>query len=171
AINHEGSALNRTFQTSLPAGDYCDVQSGKGVTVNGSGQFTATVPAGTAVALHANARTCSGGGGTNPDPGPGNGSSGASFGVNATTQPGQNIHVTGDQAALGNWNPANAPKLDPATYPVWKLDVALPAGTTFAYKYVRKDAAGNVTWESGANRTATVPASGKVTLTADVWRG
>ncbi|PSK73027.1 glycosidase [Streptomyces sp. CS149] len=171
AINHEGSALNRTFQTSLPAGDYCDVQSGKGVTVNGSGQFTATVPAGTAVALHANARTCSGGGGTNPDPGPGNGSSGASFGVNATTQPGQNIHVTGDQTALGNWNPANAPKLDPATYPVWKLDVALPAGTTFAYKYVRKDAAGNVTWESGANRTATVPASGKVTLTADVWRG
>ncbi|MFD7746172.1 carbohydrate-binding module family 20 domain-containing protein [Streptomyces sp. NPDC059698] len=166
AINHEGSALTRTFRTSLPAGDYCDVQSGKGVTVNGSGQFTATVPAGAAVALHAGARTCSGGG-TNP----GTGSSGASFGVTATTQPGQNIHVTGDRAALGDWNPASAPKLDPAAYPVWKLDVALPAGTTFAYKYVRKDAAGNVTWESGANRTATVPASGKVALTADVWRG
>ncbi|MDX2402351.1 alpha-amylase family glycosyl hydrolase [Streptomyces microflavus] len=170
AINHDGSSLTRTFQTSLPAGDYCDVQSGRGVTVNGSGQFTATLGGGTAVALHANARTCSGGGGPNPDPGPGNGQSGASFGVNATTQPGQNIYVTGDQAALGNWNPANAPKLDPATYPVWKLDVNLPAGTSFAYKYVRKDASGNVTWESGANRTATVPSSGKVTLTADVWR-
>ncbi|MEV0883219.1 carbohydrate-binding module family 20 domain-containing protein [Streptomyces microflavus] len=170
AINHEGSSLTRTFQTSLPAGDYCDVQSGRGVTVNGSGQFTATLGGGTAVALHANARTCSGGGGSNPDPGPGNGQSGASFGVNATTQPGQNIYVTGDQAALGNWNPANAQKLDPASYPVWKLDVNLPAGTSFAYKYVRKDAGGNVTWESGANRTATVPSSGKVTLTADVWR-
>ncbi|MFW3462348.1 carbohydrate-binding module family 20 domain-containing protein [Streptomyces microflavus] len=170
AINHEGSSLTRTFQTSLPAGDYCDVQSGRGVTVNGSGQFTATLGGGTAVALHANARTCSGGGGPNPDPGPGNGQSGASFGVNATTQPGQNIYVTGDQAALGNWNPANAPKLDPASYPVWKLDVNLPAGTSFAYKYVRKDGQGNVTWESGANRTATVPSSGKVTLTADVWR-
>lgn len=170
AINHEGSSLTRTFQTSLPAGDYCDVQSGRGVTVNGSGQFTATLGGGTAVALHANARTCSGGGGPNPDPGPGNGQSGASFGVNATTQLGQNIYVTGDQAALGNWNPANAPKLDPATYPVWKLDVNLPAGTSFAYKYVRKDGQGNVTWESGANRTATVPSSGKVTLTADVWR-
>ncbi|MFJ1951863.1 carbohydrate-binding module family 20 domain-containing protein [Streptomyces microflavus] len=170
AINHDGSSLTRTFQTSLPAGDYCDVQSGRGVTVNGSGQFTATLGGGTAVALHANARTCSGGGGPNPDPGPGNGQSGASFGVNATTQPGQNIYVTGDQAALGNWNPANAPKLDPASYPVWKLDVNLPAGTSFAYKYVRKDAGGNVTWESGANRTATVPSSGKVTLTADVWR-
>ncbi|MFC9032575.1 carbohydrate-binding module family 20 domain-containing protein [Streptomyces arboris] len=170
AINHEGSSLTRTFQTSLPAGDYCDVQSGRGVTVNGSGQFTATLGAGTAVALHANARTCSGGGGSNPDPGPGNGQSGASFGVNATTQLGQNIYVTGDQAGLGNWNPAAALKLDPATYPVWKLDVNLPAGTSFAYKYLRKDASGNVTWESGANRTATVPTSGKVTLTADVWR-
>ncbi|QNE77804.1 glycosidase [Streptomyces finlayi] len=166
ALNHEGSALTRTFQTSLPAGDYCDVQSGKAVTVNGSGQFTATLGAGTALALHVNARTCTGGGGT----GPGTGTSGASFGVNATTQPGQNIYVTGNQAALGSWNTANAPKLDPATYPVWKLDVSLPAGTAFEYKYVRKDASGNVTWESGANRTATVPASGKVTLTADVWR-
>lgn len=172
AINHEGSSLTRTFQTSLPAGDYCDIQSGKGVTVNGSGQFTATLAANTALALHTGARTC-GGGSTDPgtDPGTGTGTSGASFGVNATTQLGQNIYVTGNQSALGNWNPAGALKLDPATYPVWKLDVSLPAGTTFEYKYVRKDANGNVTWESGANRTATVPSSGKVTLTSDVWRG
>ncbi|MEU8709035.1 alpha-amylase family glycosyl hydrolase [Streptomyces sp. NPDC048565] len=89
AINHEGSSLSRTFQTSLPAGDYCDVQSGNGVTVDGSGQFTATLGANTAVALHVDARTCTG---------------------------------------------------------------------------------GNITWESGADRTATVPSSGKVALTADVWR-
>ncbi|MFE7464149.1 carbohydrate-binding module family 20 domain-containing protein [Streptomyces sp. NPDC057499] len=167
AINHEGSALTRTFQSSLPAGDYCDIQSGKGVTVNGSGQFTATLGADTALALQVNARTCSGGGTTEP----GTGTSGASFGVNATTQPGQNIYVTGDQGALGNWNTAAALKLDPAAYPVWKLDAALPAGTSFAYKYLRKDASGNVTWESGTNRTATVPATGRVTLTNDVWRG
>ncbi|MGW6208739.1 carbohydrate-binding module family 20 domain-containing protein [Streptomyces sp. NPDC055089] len=172
AINHEGSSLTRTFQTSLPAGDYCDIQSGNGVTVNGSGQFTATLGANTALALQTGARTCTGGGTGPTDPtDPGTGTSGASFGVNATTQLGQNIYVTGNQSALGNWNPASAPKLDPATYPVWKLDVSLPAGTTFEYKYVRKDASGNVTWESGANRTATVPSSGKVTLTADVWRG
>ncbi|MEW1690694.1 carbohydrate-binding module family 20 domain-containing protein [Streptomyces sp. NPDC091265] len=169
AINHEGSSLTRTFQTSLPAGAYCDIQSGNGVTVNGSGQFTATLGADTALALQTGARTCSGGG-TGPTD-PGTGTSGASFGVNATTQPGQNIYVTGSQSALGSWNPATAPKLDPAAYPVWKLDVSLPAGTSFEYKYVRKDASGNVTWESGANRTATVPASGKVALTGDVWRG
>ncbi|MBT2393653.1 alpha-amylase family protein [Streptomyces sp. ISL-1] len=58
AINHESWALTRTFQTSLPAGDYCDVQNGRGVTVNGSGQFTATLGPNTAVALHVNARGC-----------------------------------------------------------------------------------------------------------------
>ncbi|MCX4786271.1 MULTISPECIES: carbohydrate-binding module family 20 domain-containing protein [unclassified Streptomyces] len=164
AINHEGSSLTRTFQTSLPAGDYCDIQSGNGVSVDGSGRFTATLGANTALALQVGARTCSGGGTTDP------GTSGATFGVNATTQLGQNIYVTGSHGALGNWNTGSALKLDPATYPVWKLDVNLPAGTSFEYKYLRKDASGNVTWESGANRTATVPASGKVTLTSDVWR-
>ncbi|MFI5629473.1 carbohydrate-binding module family 20 domain-containing protein [Streptomyces sp. NPDC051664] len=166
AINHEGSSLTRTFQTSLPAGDYCDIQSGNGVTVNGSGQFTATLGANTAVALQVNARTCTGSGTIDP----GAGTSGASFGVDATTQLGQNIYLTGNQSALGNWNTDSALKLDPATYPVWKLDVSMPAGTSFEYKYIRKDASGAVTWESGANRTATVPSSGKVSLTSDVWR-
>ncbi|MEV0962935.1 carbohydrate-binding module family 20 domain-containing protein [Streptomyces sp. NPDC049910] len=162
AINHETSALTRTFQTSLPAGGYCDVQSGTAVTVDGSGRFTRTLGPNTAVALHTGARNCGGGGGGSP-------ASGASFAVNATTVFGQNIYVTGNQAALGNWNTGSALKLDPATYPVWKLDVDLPAGTAFEYKYVRKDAAGNVTWESGANRTATVPSTGRVSL-SDTWR-
>lgn len=164
AINHESTALTRTFQSSLPAGDYCDVQSGRTVNVNSAGQFTATLGAGTALALHVGARTCAGGG-TTPPPA----AAGASFAVNATTAVGQNIYVTGDRAELGGWNTASALKLDPAAYPVWKLDVSLPAGTAFSYKYVRKDAAGNVTWESGANRTATVPASGRAVLN-DTWR-
>ncbi|MFE0704841.1 carbohydrate-binding module family 20 domain-containing protein [Streptomyces sp. NPDC058872] len=158
AINHESSPLSRTFQTSLPAGTYCDVQSDTAVTVNSAGQFTATLGANTAVALHVNATSC--GGGTTPPPA----TAGASFNVNATTLLGQNIYVTGNRPELGNWAPSAALKLDPAAYPVWKLTVSLPAGTAFEYKYVRKDEAGNVTWESGANRTATVPASGQVVL-------
>ncbi|MFF6774788.1 carbohydrate-binding module family 20 domain-containing protein [Streptomyces sp. NPDC012637] len=154
AINHETSALSRTFQTSLPAGTYCDVQSGNPVTVNSTGQFTATLGANTALALHVNATSCASQAVT----------TGASFNVNATTVSGQNVYVTGNRPELGNWSPAAALKLDPAAYPVWKLAVTLPAGTAFEYKYVRKDAAGNVTWESGANRTATVPASGQVVL-------
>ncbi|MFD8293341.1 carbohydrate-binding module family 20 domain-containing protein [Streptomyces lavendulae] len=158
AINHETSPLTRTFQTSLPAGSYCDVQSGRPVSVDSGGRFTATLGAGTALALHVDARTCA----AAP-------ASGASFAVNATTVPGQDVYVTGDRPELGNWNTGAALKLSSAAYPVWKLDAALPAGTSFAYKYVRKDSAGNVTWESGANRAATVPANGTVTLT-DTWR-
>ncbi|WP_328298310.1 alpha-amylase family glycosyl hydrolase [Streptomyces sp. NBC_00435] len=172
AINHEGSALTRTFQTSLAAGDYCDVQSGRTVTVDSGGRFTATLGAGTAVALHVGARGCAGTSSPSPTPSPTptpTATAGASFAVSATTVPGQNIYVTGDRAELGSWNTGSALKLDPAAYPVWKLDVTLPPGAVFAYKYVRKDAAGNVTWESGANRSATVPASGKVSLN-DTWR-
>ncbi|ANB06074.1 glycosidase [Streptomyces ambofaciens] len=57
-VNHESGALTRTYQTSLPAGTYCDVQSDKPVTVNGSGQFTATLGADTALALYAGKSAC-----------------------------------------------------------------------------------------------------------------
>ncbi|OMI36721.1 carbohydrate-binding module family 20 domain-containing protein [Streptomyces sparsogenes] len=162
-INHEGATLTRTFQTSLPAGDYCDVQSGKGVKVDSNGRFTATLGADSALALHVGAKSCDT---SSPDPA----TTGASFNVNANTQWGENIYVVGGTSALGGWNTSKALELDPAGYPVWKLDVSLPAGTSFEYKYIRKDARSNVTWEGGSNRTATVPSSGAVTLN-DTWRG
>ncbi|RII17084.1 Alpha-amylase precursor [Streptomyces sp. YIM 130001] len=58
AINHEDGELDHTFQTSLAAGEYCDVQSGNPVTVDDSGQFTATLGAHTALALHTGKRSC-----------------------------------------------------------------------------------------------------------------
>jgi alpha-amylase len=165
AINHESGSLTQTFTTSLPAGSYCDVQhSGAAYTVGSDGRFTATIGAGDAVALYAGAPCAGGttGGTTSPAPG-------ASFAVNATTVVGQNIYVVGDNATLGTWDPAKALLMSSAAYPVWKLDVTMAAGTAFQYKYIRKDAAGNVTWESGANRTSTVPSTGTVTL-SDTWR-
>ncbi|MCT2590091.1 alpha amylase C-terminal domain-containing protein [Streptomyces sp. N2-109] len=165
AINHEGGSLNRTFQTSLPGGDYCEVQSGRTVTVDGSGRFSATLGANTALALHTGARDCSGG---NPDPDPPAGE-GVDLQVNATTVPGQNVHVAGSCEALGNWDTGRAPKLDPADYPRWKLSLDLPAGTSCEYKYIRKDGNGTVQWESGGNRSFTVPSEGGVKVT-DSWR-
>ncbi|MYX42117.1 hypothetical protein GTW59_13720, partial [Streptomyces sp. SID89] len=50
----------------------------------------------------------------------------------------------------------------------WSAAVDLPPNTSFEYKYILKDAAGNVTWESGANRTAGSGTSG-TTLT-DTWK-
>ena len=169
-VNHETSAINQTFQTSLPAGTYCDVEhgdpgangacSGPTTTVAANGTFSASVAAGDAVALYVGASTQGGGNVA---------VSGASFAVNATTVPGQNIYVSGDSATLGSWDPSKALLLSATSYPIWKLDVTLPAGTALQYKYIRKDASGVATWESGVNRTATVPASGMVTLT-DTWR-
>ncbi|MFF9026573.1 alpha-amylase [Streptomyces iakyrus] len=58
AINHEPGSLSRTYQTSLPAGTYCDVQNNRPVTVNSGGQFTATLGSNTALAIYAGKSNC-----------------------------------------------------------------------------------------------------------------
>ncbi|MEU9475180.1 alpha-amylase family protein [Streptomyces sp. NPDC048191] len=58
AINHETSSLTRTYQTSLPAGTYCNVQNNTTVSVNSSGQFTATLGSNTALAIYAGKSAC-----------------------------------------------------------------------------------------------------------------
>ncbi|SFS67923.1 alpha-amylase [Saccharopolyspora flava] len=64
-INREGGELSQTFQTSLPAGSYCDVMSGEladgactgqTIEVGDDGKFTATVAPDSGVALHAGAK-------------------------------------------------------------------------------------------------------------------
>ncbi|GGL07840.1 carbohydrate-binding module family 20 domain-containing protein [Mangrovihabitans endophyticus] len=175
AFNRSGSALTRTFQTSLPAGTYCDVMAGDATggsctgpayTVNGSGQVTATVAANGALALHIGAR---GTGGTTPPPA-GCPAVAVSFAVNATTVWGENVYVVGNTAALGNWNPANGVPLSSATYPVWRGSADLPAGTTVQYKYVKRNG-DQVIWESDPNRSRTTSSSGSCSETwTDTWR-
>ncbi|KFY05486.1 hypothetical protein V492_08503 [Pseudogymnoascus sp. VKM F-4246] len=58
AINHESGSVTQTYQTSLPAGTYCNVQNNTPVTVNSSGQFTATLAADTALAIYAGKTSC-----------------------------------------------------------------------------------------------------------------
>jgi alpha-amylase len=135
--------------------------SGTSYTVGSDSKLTATIGSNDAVALYAGATCNSSGSGTS--------ASGASFAVNATTVLGQNIYVAGNNNTLGNWDTGKALLLSSAAYPVWKLDVPMGAGTAFEYKYIKKDGSGNVTWETGSNRTATVPSSGKVTV-SDTWR-
>lgn len=80
---------------------------------------------------------------------------------NATTYWGQNVYITGNCAELGNWNTAVAvgPGLCP-NYPTWTITAYLVPGTVIEFKAIKKDDSGNVTWQSGNNRTYTVPASG-----------
>ena len=98
---------------------------------------------------------------------PSSGEVGVTIGVDAATQPGQYMYITGSAVALGNWNTDLGLPVDPAAYPVWRNAVNLPAGGSLEYKYYRKNADGSVTWENlpgGGNRTLNLPASGGVTL-------
>ncbi|WNG48981.1 alpha-amylase [Archangium minus] len=91
------------------------------------------------------------------------------FNETASTAVGQNIFIVGSITALGSWAPGAAIPLSPANYPTWSVTLSLPGSTAIQYKYIKKDGSGNVTWESGTNRTYTTPATGTATLN-DTWK-
>ncbi|MFJ9037548.1 carbohydrate-binding module family 20 domain-containing protein [Streptomyces sp. NPDC102406] len=154
ALNNSSSAHTYTYTTGLADGTYKNVIDGgaTSVTVSG-GRAALTVPAKGAVAFYDGTYDCKvncGGG----DGGSGGGTTvTASFTEYAPTTPGSDVYVVGSTASLGSWNTANAVKLSSAGYPLWKKDIAVPAASSIEYKYLKKDSAGNVTWESNANRT------------------
>ncbi|GLU46125.1 carbohydrate-binding module family 20 domain-containing protein [Nocardiopsis ansamitocini] len=84
----------------------------------------------------------------------------ARFHPTVTTWHGQEVYVVGSVAQLGNWDPGKAVKLSSADYPLWKGTVSLPGGTSFTYKYVKKNPDGTVEWEQRGNRFATADDSG-----------
>lgn len=166
AINNSGSTLNRTFATGLPAGTYCDVISGgvsggnctgTAVAVDGSGNATFQVNPGSAVAIDVAAT------------GRSTGTVQVTFNEYATTYWGQNVFVVGSIPALGDWSPDQAVALSSANYPTWSATIGLPAGTTFQYKYIKKNPDGSVTWESDPNRSYTTGTGGTATIN-DTWR-
>ncbi|HCT75591.1 MAG TPA: alpha-amylase [Micromonosporaceae bacterium] len=151
AFNRSGSAWTQTFATQLPNGSYCNVAltGCSAITVSG-GQFTATVPANGMIAIQ------SGTTGT-PSPTPtGCTSTAVTFNLN------ESAFVVGSIPALGSWNTANAIPV-PGT-------VNIPFNTSFQYKYIKKDAAGNVTWEYDPNRSHTTGTACSVTHT-ESWNG
>ncbi len=102
---------------------------------------------------------------------PGSGQVQVNMNVNASTQYGQYMYVTGNTETLGNWNTNLGIPVNSSTYPVWKNAINLVASSSFQYKYYRKNSDGSVTWEcypgSGncsANRSLTLPSSGPVNL-------
>nr|WP_233562011.1 glycoside hydrolase family 15 protein [Sorangium cellulosum] len=105
---------------------------------------------------------------------PAAGEVGVSVNVTAHTVVGQHVYITGNTAALGNWNtdlgvPVAVVPIAPNmnSYPVWKNRVNVPASSSVQYKYYRKNANGSVTWENlsgGGNRTMGTPATGTLTL-------
>ena len=171
-INKEGAPLTRSFKTSLPAGQYCDVISGdfsngqcsgNTVTVDAGGYVMLTAPANGAAAIHAGARM----GQTVTQ-------ASVTFNEVASTVWGQGIYVVGNTAALGNWSPGAAAPLSwvsgSGQTGNWRTTLQLPASTALQYKYIKKDGSGNVVWESGGNRTLTTPAPGASATVNDTWK-
>ncbi|HVM29922.1 MAG TPA: alpha-amylase family glycosyl hydrolase [Candidatus Limnocylindrales bacterium] len=93
------------------------------------------------------------------------------FHVDATTNWGQNVYVTGDVYELGQWDPQQPwdPFFNP-NYPYWFLPVAVPANTAVDFKFIKRDGSNNVTWEGGSNRTFTTPSSGATDTPGYTWQ-
>lgn len=95
------------------------------------------------------------------------------FHVQANTAMGENIYIVGNIPELGSWDPNNCTEamLNP-NYPEWFLPVSVPAGTQIEFKFIKKDANGTVTWESGENRVITSSSSSAGSIDTEVytWR-
>ena len=109
---------------------------------------------------------------------PGPGQVRIDFNVNAMTQWGQYVYVTGNTEVLGNWNTNLGLPVDSTSYPIWKNAVILAAGSVIQYKYYRKNPDGSVTWECypssskcNGNRSLTAPSSGSFNMNDTVsWQ-
>ena len=94
---------------------------------------------------------------------------------NAQTSYGTSVYLVGNVEELGGWNPDKA--IGPffnstqsiASYPTWFYDVSVPAGKTIEFKFIKKDGAGNVVWESGSNHVAATAATGTGQIQVD-WQ-
>lgn len=75
------------------------------------------------------------------------------FHVEANTNWGENIYIVGNIPELGSWDPNRATEamMNPH-HPHWFLPASVPRDTVIEFKFIRRDAAGNVRWEGGPNR-------------------
>ncbi|NEB05809.1 carbohydrate-binding module family 20 domain-containing protein [Streptomyces sp. SID13726] len=158
AINNGSSAATYAFATGMADGTYANVIDNGATTVTVSGgSASLTIPAKSAIAFHNGqftpCTTCEGDGdsGTTVT---------ATFNEYASTTTGQDVYVVGSVAALGGWDTSKAIKLSSSGYPIWSGTASVPTNASFEFKYIKKDAAGNVTWESNANRAAATTSSG-----------
>lgn len=78
------------------------------------------------------------------------------FSVMAHTFMGQDVYVTGNHPALGNWTqdgPGLKLNTSPGRYPFWESggSLELPFGTQFSYKIVKRNSDGSLDWQPGKN--------------------
>lgn len=163
AINNTGDTWQQTFKTGLGDGTYCNVVESPNptsgscpdntkITVSG-GQATLSIKPNWAAAIHVGSKV---GGGCITDC---IGAATVTFKVTANTIWGESVYITGNQPELGNWSSAIDSKRQckPTAYPEWTCTVPFATfGKAVEYKYIKLGLGAK--WESGGNRTMTVPA-------------
>lgn len=92
-----------------------------------------------------------------------------------TTTFGQTIKITGNVAALSNWDTSSAIPLSASQYtsanPLWSVTISFVPGTVIQYKYINVESSGSVTWEADPNHAYTVPATCATTVTvSNTWQ-
>ena len=91
-----------------------------------------------------------------------------------TTVTGENVYIGGSVAELGNWDTNSAVALSADAYTssdhLWRVQIRLPAGLSFQYKYFKMEADGSIVWESDPNRQYTVPSCAVTAIENDTWR-
>ncbi len=147
-INREGYDLNRSFQTGLPEGKYCDVArgdytlgskecNGPAIDVDSSGFAMVQLAPMTASAIHIGSLI------TDTDEIIDTENPPSTVDVSFTcqnghTQLGTSVYVAGNIKELGNWSVKNASqKLDPTNYPTWTGTLELPANKDIEWKCVK----------------------------------
>ncbi|KAK6080848.1 starch binding domain-containing protein [Seiridium cupressi] len=92
------------------------------------------------------------------------------FDAVVTAATGTTVKVVGSISQLGSWDTGSAIALTSANS-TWSTTVAIPAGTSFEYKYIQVDDSGSVTWENDPNRAYSVDASCANTVSVDdTWQ-
>ncbi len=93
---------------------------------------------------------------------------------NGTTTYGQSVFAVGNIPQLGAWSPAEAAKLDAASYPTWTRVIDdLPPNTVVEWKCIKRADAGYAAtvdqWQAGANNVYTTPQSGGTATTSGTF--
>jgi phosphatidylserine/phosphatidylglycerophosphate/cardiolipin synthase-like enzyme len=84
--------------------------------------------------------------------------------VQSSTALGDFVVVVGGHPALGNWDPWAGVPMGGEMFPHWTARARLPAGSRVEWKLVTIRRNGSVEWEPGANRTLTIPNSGRAVV-------
>jgi 4-alpha-glucanotransferase len=101
------------------------------------------------------------------------------FTIRCHTEWGQQLSVAGSRPELGEWDTAKAARMNYFPGDRWETELTFPdgEGLSFEYRYIIRQARGNLLWEGGDNRRFSLPlpggdggrVTGRVEL-RDVWR-